>query len=58
MWTPGGATGGELAVRVWHPVGLGGGLSGGWFLYDAAPLLEPDVTSSWFVAARVTARWL
>lgn len=55
---PGGATGGELAVRVWHPRGLGGGVSGGYFHYDAAPLEEPGVTSSWFFAARVTARWL
>ena len=55
---PGGATGGELAVRVWHPLGLGGALTGGYFVYDTAPLEEPEVTSSWFVAARVTARWL
>lgn len=55
---PGGASGGEAAVRVWHPVGLGGGLTGGWFVYDVAPLEEPEVTTSWFVSARVTARWL
>ena len=54
----GGASGGELAVRVWHPIGLGGGVSGGWFLYDTAPLEEPEALSSWHVAARVTARWL
>lgn len=54
---PGGATGGELAVRVWLPLGLGAGLSGGWFQYDTAPLEELDVTSSWFASARVTARW-
>lgn len=55
---PGGATGVEVAGRVWHPVGLCGGLTGGWFVYDVAPLEEPDVTTSWFVSARVTARWL
>jgi hypothetical protein len=55
---PGGAIGVEGAVRLWHPVGLGGGLSGGWFHDDTAPLEEPDVSSSWFVAGRVTARWL
>lgn len=54
----GGASGGELAVRVWHPIALGGGVSGGWFLYDTVPLEEPEATSSWHVAARVTARWL
>jgi phosphate-selective porin OprO/OprP len=55
---PGGATGGELAVRAWHPGGLGAGLTGGYFVYDVAPEAEPGVTASWFVAARVTARWL
>jgi phosphate-selective porin OprO/OprP len=54
----GGATGAELAVRMWHPAGLGVGVSGGWFRFDTAPLEEPEVTTSFFAAARVTGRWL
>lgn len=52
---PGGATGVEAAVRLWHPAGLGAGVTGGWFTYDVAPLEEPSVTRSWSVSARVTA---
>ena len=54
--TAGGATGVEGAVRLWHPLGLGLGVSGGWFAFDTPPLEEPDVPDTWFVLGRLTAR--
>lgn len=54
----GGATGGELAVHLWHPAGWGSAISGGWLQYDVAPIEEPGVTHSWFVAANATLRLL
>lgn len=44
-------------VRLWHPIGLAAVVHGGAYLYDVAPLEELDVHTSWFLAARVTARW-
>lgn len=53
---PGGATGFEAAARLWTPPGLALGASGGWFTFDTAPFDEPDVTETWFILGRVTAR--
>jgi phosphate-selective porin OprO/OprP len=53
---PGGVQGTELSARLWHPAGLSAALTGGQFQYDQAPLEEPGVTDSWFVALRASAR--
>lgn len=55
---PSGATSAEGALHLWLPEGIGAALWGGAARYDAAPLETPNSTSSWFLAARLSARWL
>jgi phosphate-selective porin OprO/OprP len=55
--TPGGATGGELAVRWWASRFLALSLAGYYLRYDVAPLEEPTQLNSWLALARATFSW-
>jgi phosphate-selective porin OprO/OprP len=54
---PGGANGGEAALRWWVTSYLAVGVAGYYLRYDVAPVEEPTQKNSWLGLTRVTFSW-